>query len=234
MKPSTTFLSIWKKTNLITNQLTEVYSLATGLQKSTPLFSLWQTAHDKHGGRDEGVVETEGLDSNGSRSARTERLDGNRSRAAQVKNESGNRYRIGSQVETEGSIGLAREESNNVEQWRGKRRRSEDSDESSTNQWQHRQKKGGRRAERIGRSEALLHRRTVIPTKEGPQGTTNGVRGESPPLFIQGPEQGRGPGEKRPTKDLSCPQSLSTKWSRSRQQKTSPVQKVQSRFDTRS
>ncbi|GFX70944.1 hypothetical protein TNCV_1689271 [Trichonephila clavipes] len=50
MKPSTTSLSIWKKTNLITNQLTEVYSLATGLQKSTPLF-LRQTAHDKHGGR---------------------------------------------------------------------------------------------------------------------------------------------------------------------------------------
>ncbi|GFX79624.1 hypothetical protein TNCV_826121 [Trichonephila clavipes] len=30
-------------------------------------------------------------------------------------------------------------------------------------------------------------------------------RGESPPQFLQGHQQGRGPGEKRPTKHMSCP-----------------------------
>ncbi|GFX70939.1 hypothetical protein TNCV_1689221 [Trichonephila clavipes] len=103
---------------------------------------------------------------------------------------------------------LAREESNNVEQWRGKHIRSEDSDEYSTNQWQHRQKwRPPGRNNWKKREALLLHRRTIIPSKEGPQGTTNGVRGESPPLFIQGHQQGRGPVEKRPTKDMSCPQS---------------------------
>ncbi|GFS55498.1 hypothetical protein NPIL_559831 [Nephila pilipes] len=56
--------------------------------------------------RDEGVVEIDGL-------------DGERSRAEQV--------------ETEGSKGLAREESSKEEQWRGKRTRSEESIESSNN-----------------------------------------------------------------------------------------------------
>ncbi|GFS93688.1 hypothetical protein NPIL_176251 [Nephila pilipes] len=56
--------------------------------------------------RDEGVVETDGLDGEGSRVE---------------------------QVETEGSKGLAREESSKEEQWRGKRMRSEGSIESSNN-----------------------------------------------------------------------------------------------------
>ncbi|GFU42962.1 uncharacterized protein NPIL_190851 [Nephila pilipes] len=56
--------------------------------------------------RNEGVMETDGLDSEGSRAE---------------------------QVETEGSKGLAREESSKEEQWRGKRMRSEGSIESSNN-----------------------------------------------------------------------------------------------------
>ncbi|GFT17836.1 hypothetical protein NPIL_150681 [Nephila pilipes] len=56
--------------------------------------------------RDEGAVETDGLDDEGSRAE---------------------------QVETEGSKGLARKESSKEEQWRGKRMRSEGSTESSNN-----------------------------------------------------------------------------------------------------
>ncbi|GFT62791.1 hypothetical protein NPIL_292241, partial [Nephila pilipes] len=56
--------------------------------------------------RDEGVMETDGLDGEGSRAE---------------------------QVETEGSKGLAREESTKKEQWRNKRMRSERSIESSNN-----------------------------------------------------------------------------------------------------
>ncbi|GFY56560.1 hypothetical protein TNIN_421461 [Trichonephila inaurata madagascariensis] len=44
--------------------------------------------------------------------------------------------------------------------------------------------------------------------KRSPQGTTKRrARGESPPQFLQGHQQRRGPGEKRPTEDMSCPES---------------------------
>ncbi|GFS84856.1 hypothetical protein NPIL_321251 [Nephila pilipes] len=56
--------------------------------------------------RDEGIVETDGLDGEGSRAE---------------------------QVETKGSKSLAREESSKEKQWRGKRMRSEGSTESSNN-----------------------------------------------------------------------------------------------------
>ncbi|GFT62750.1 hypothetical protein NPIL_627631 [Nephila pilipes] len=66
------------------------------------------------GERDEGVVETDGL-------------DGERSRAEQV--------------ETEGSKGLAREETSKKEKWRGKRMMSERSTESSSNKERRHQSK---------------------------------------------------------------------------------------------
>ncbi|GFY70180.1 retrovirus-related Pol polyprotein from transposon TNT 1-94 [Trichonephila inaurata madagascariensis] len=96
------------------------------------------------------MLET-GLDGNGSRAAQTEEFDGDTYRAAQVENENGNRHRTAAQVETKGSIGLAREESNNVQQWLSKRTKSEDSAKSSRNQWHQRQKRRP-----LGRSEALL------------------------------------------------------------------------------
>ncbi|GFX70933.1 hypothetical protein TNCV_1689161 [Trichonephila clavipes] len=90
-------------------------------------------------------------DDNRSRAAQTEEFHGDTYRAAQEENENGNRHRTAAQVETEGSIDLTREESNNVQKWRSKRTRSEDSAESSRNQCQHSQKR------RLpGRREALI------------------------------------------------------------------------------
>ncbi|GFW59643.1 hypothetical protein TNCV_2756521 [Trichonephila clavipes] len=87
----------------------------------TPFSSLRDATCGKHAGRvriyhprkrNKGVVDTEGLDGEGSRAKQVEILDYNRFRA---------------QVESEDGKGLAREESTNVEQLRGKRMRSEGS-----------------------------------------------------------------------------------------------------------
>ncbi|GFR16280.1 hypothetical protein TNCT_515101 [Trichonephila clavata] len=43
--------------------------------------------------------------------------------------------------------------------------------------------------------------------KEGPRGIANGQRGECHPQFRQGHQQGRGPVEKKSTKDRASPQS---------------------------
>ncbi|GFS71877.1 hypothetical protein NPIL_194971 [Nephila pilipes] len=77
--------------------------------------------------KDEGVVETDGLDGEGSRAE---------------------------QVETEGSKSLAREESTKEEQWRSKRMRSEGSTESSNNHERQHQSKRRRPVRRNWRKRS--------------------------------------------------------------------------------
>ncbi|GFY35064.1 hypothetical protein TNCV_5044391 [Trichonephila clavipes] len=74
---------------------------------------------------------------------------------------------------------------------------SKDSAESSTNR-QHRQQR---------RTQLEEAKPFFIPSRKGPWGTLNRVKGQSPAQFLPGHQQGKKPREKRPRKDKSFPES---------------------------